>query len=331
MEALTQFIAVDNARALVTMARHTEVRLWCFNSIKTRIRMRVWLKEVRCWLFAGRSRWHRSCLWTRQAFPRQNGDLRWWREIRRCCARPCAKQWEWSNGETCANNWKGSWRKLVCRKRARKLWAQESLQLGHKTETGFWKKVCDARKFIRMGGTWRWAGSSLRNNFELARWWRDVLGGYWWQFYDDFGRFGQCRCLVWCHGTVRAIQEIMYAPSDDDMRTLVESSPGESLMERCRLNLVVNREPSFFPVPGLANDLTGLCVNCCLVSWVWHLGVLLLSRLPKFRSRMMLLCLWVLSQHPHHPLAFLDVDGFLWVIGEPVGYMLGRAVFCHWG
>ena len=58
----------------------------------------------------------------------------------------------------------------------------------------------------------------------------------------------------------------MDAPSDDDMRTLVESSRGESLMERCRLNLVVNREPSFFPVPGLANDLTGLCVNCCLVS-----------------------------------------------------------------
>ena len=84
---------------------------------------------------------------------------------------------------------------------------QESLQLGHKTETGFWKKACDARKFIRMVGTWRWAESSLRNHFELARWWRDVLGGYWWHFYDDFGRFGQCRWLVWCHGTILAIHE----------------------------------------------------------------------------------------------------------------------------
>ena len=39
------------------------------------------------------------------------------------------------------------------------------------------------------------------------------------------------------------LRKKMDAPCDDDVRILVKSARGESLMER--LNLVVNREPSF--------------------------------------------------------------------------------------
>ena len=45
-----------------------------------------------------------------------------------------------------------------------------------------------------------------------------------------------------------------------------------------------------FPFSGLANDLTCLRSDCCHVSWVSHLEVVLLSHLPKCRSGIMLLC-----------------------------------------
>ena len=41
------------------------------------------------------------------------------------------------------------------------------------------------------------------------------------------------------------LDQIMDAPSEDDIPTLVESSRDEALMERRRLNLVVNRDISF--------------------------------------------------------------------------------------
>ena len=49
-----------------------------------------------------------------------------------------------------------------------------------------------------------------------------------------------------CPRNVVKLEQIMDAPSGDDIWTLVESARGESLMEPRRLNLVVNREPSFF-------------------------------------------------------------------------------------
>ena len=57
------------------------------------------------------------------------------------------------------------------------------------------------------------------------------------------------------------------------------------------------------------NDLTCLRLDCCHVSRMSHFGVVLLFRLPKFHSRMMLLCLRVLSYH-HQSARVLDVDGF---------------------
>ena len=41
-------------------------------------------------------------------------------------------------------------------------------------------------------------------------------------------------------------EQIMAAPSYEDVRTIVESARDEALMERHRRNLAVNREPSFF-------------------------------------------------------------------------------------
>ena len=38
----------------------------------------------------------------------------------------------------------------------------------------------------------------------------------------------------------------MDVPSEEDVRTLIESARDEALMERRRRNLVVNREPSLF-------------------------------------------------------------------------------------
>ena len=42
------------------------------------------------------------------------------------------------------------------------------------------------------------------------------------------------------------LEQIMDAPSDEDVRTLVESARGETPMESRRWNLGVSHEPSFF-------------------------------------------------------------------------------------
>ena len=41
-------------------------------------------------------------------------------------------------------------------------------------------------------------------------------------------------------------EQVMDAPSDEDVQTLVESARDDALMERRRRNLVVDREPSSF-------------------------------------------------------------------------------------
>ena len=81
------------------------------------------------------------------------------------------------------------------------------------------------------------------------------------------------------------LEQIMHSPSDEDIRTLVESSCDETMIERRRRNLV-STVNLCFPFPGLANDSTCLRLNCCHVSRVSHLGVV-----PKFHSGVMLLCL----------------------------------------
>ena len=86
------------------------------------------------------------------------------------------------------------------------------------------------------------------------------------------------------------LEQIMEAPSNDDIRTLVESARDEALVERRHQNIVVHRDTSFLSFLGLVNDLTSLRLDCCHVSWVSHLGGVLLSHLPKFHSSMMLLC-----------------------------------------
>ena len=46
--------------------------------------------------------------------------------------------------------------------------------------------------------------------------------------------------------SVVSLQQIMDAPSKQDVRSSVESAREEALMERRRRNLVVDREPSVF-------------------------------------------------------------------------------------
>ena len=73
-----------------------------------------------------------------------------------------------------------------------------------------------------------------------------------------------------------------------DVWTLVEFAR-EALMERRRRNLVFIREPSFSSSwSGQRLDVPAWTL--VHVSWVSHLGVVLLSHLPKFHSSMRLLC-----------------------------------------
>ena len=46
--------------------------------------------------------------------------------------------------------------------------------------------------------------------------------------------------LADCPRRVINLEQLMDAPSDEDVRTPVGSAPGEALMERRRRNLVVN-------------------------------------------------------------------------------------------
>ena len=53
--------------------------------------------------------------------------------------------------------------------------------------------------------------------------------------------------LLACHETVSDYPRSVFdAPSDEDVRTLVESARDQTLMERRRQNLVLDRELSFF-------------------------------------------------------------------------------------
>ena len=74
------------------------------------------------------------------------------------------------------------------------------------------------------------------------------------------------------------LELVVDAPSDEDVRTLVESARDEALMERRRHSLVVNRE--------LVNNWTCTPPSACV----------------------------------------FKADGFSWVIDEPVGDILGRAI-----
>ena len=98
------------------------------------------------------------------------------------------------------------------------------------------------------------------------------------------------------------LEQMMFAPSVDDISTLVESA-----VTRLCLNVLAVKLWSVtnfrFPFPGLVNDLTCLRLDCCHVSWVSHLGVALPCHFPKFHLSMMLFCRLILS-HFHHPLAF---------------------------
>ena len=69
-----------------------------------------------------------------------------------------------------------------------------------------------------------------------------------------------------CHPrNVVDLEQIRDAPSDDDIRTLVESARDEPLIERRR-----------------RNDLMCLRLDCCHASWVLHVGVVLLSTCHNF-------------------------------------------------
>ena len=85
------------------------------------------------------------------------------------------------------------------------------------------------------------------------------------------------------------LEHIMDAPSDEDVRTLVESARGEALSEHRRRDLVANWDPSA-PIFGLKNDLMCLRVDCCHESMVSHRGVARLSRQPRFHTSVRLLC-----------------------------------------
>ena len=56
-----------------------------------------------------------------------------------------------------------------------------------------------------------------------------------------------------CWGSAAGLYDVT-GQSNEDVRTLVGSPRGEALMERRRQNLVVNREPSFFP-PWIGEQL----------------------------------------------------------------------------
>ena len=69
-----------------------------------------------------------------------------------------------------------------------------------------------------------------------------------------------------CPRNVVNFEQIMDAPNDGAIRTRVESARGESLMDGRRLNLVINRDPSFL-MSWTVNDSTCLRVDCCQESY----------------------------------------------------------------
>ena len=127
-----------------------------------------------------------------------------------------------------------------------------------------------------------------------------------------------------CPRNVVKLEQIMDASSDDDIWTLVESARGESLMEPRRLNLVVNREPSFFifwtaerldvPARGLLSRVMSVASRSHTALQTSEVSLERQAALP------------VNSQSAPPSARAFDVDGLSWVIDEPVGDMRGRAV-----
>ena len=109
-------------------------------------------------------------------------------------------------------------------------------------------------------------------------------------FYDVDGQSGYPRNVV-------TLEQIMDAPSDDDIRTVVESARDEALSEDRRRDLVADCE-----LWGFISSLDERLDVPAHALWVSHLGLALLSHLPEFHVSMMMLCLWILCQY-HHPRA----------------------------
>ena len=129
---------------------------------------------------------------------------------------------------------------------------------------------------------------------------------------EDFGQCCVCDVtgLADCPRRVINLEQLMDAPSDEDVRTLVGSSRGEALMERRRRNLVVNREllVSFLRV---VKNWTCLPVHC--------------SRGPRVSQHGVALFSHPLRPKPP-PARVFNVDGSSRVIDETISDVLGRAV-----
>ena len=136
--------------------------------------------------------------------------------------------------------------------------------------------------------------------------------------------------------TVReaSLEQMTDALGNDGGRLLVESARVEALMERCRRNLVIDRETSSFL--GLVNDATCLRVDYSRELWVSHHGVARLSHLLRFPLLVCSTAGFSLEREAALPVSSQSTPPsgrvsklmvFSWVIDEPVRDMLGRAVF----
>ena len=117
--------------------------------------------------------------------------------------------------------------------------------------------------------------------------------------YDVTGQSGYPRNVV-------NLEEIMDVPSDNDIRTLVESARDDCLIEHRRQHLLVNCE---VPALGLLSRARGVASPPAEVL-LEHDAALPVS-----------------SQSAPPSARVLNVDVFLWVIVAPVCGVLGRAVF----
>ena len=84
-----------------------------------------------------------------------------------------------------------------------------------------------------------------------------------------------------CPQSVIDLEQIMGAPSDEDVQALVASASDEALVERRRRNLAADRDPPSF---------LSWRVDCSREPWTSHHGVELLSHLLRSHSNVRLLC-----------------------------------------
>ena len=146
----------------------------------------------------------------------------------------------------------------------------------------------------------------------ILRDWSTVAG-----LYDVTGRLS-------VRETVVNLQQIMDAPSDDDFRTVVESARDDDLIERRRWNPVVHCESS------VTVSRLGERRDVPVLGLLSVMGFAFRSRTafpPAGVSLEHDAALSVSSQAAPPSARVLNVDGFSWVIGEPVFDTLGRAVF----